>query len=289
MIENYIMHLLILIGIYIIFAITQNLTLGNLGLLSLGNVAFYGVGAYTSAILTSKGMPFLFALFFAMLLGGLSASLMTYLMRKLKGDYYAIGTLAFLFVVYSLFLNWTSLTRGPLGIAGISKPQIFGFIINTLLEYLIFVLIFTIITVVFFWLLLRSNYNLVIGSIRDNETASSMIGYNTFKIKMQVMFLVGMFSGLAGSLYAHYITFIDPSSFYMTEVILILIIIIVGGIGSIKGSVFGTFVLILIPEVLRFFDLPSSILGPMRQIFFSIILILIIWFRPKGIFGKVEL
>ena len=287
--ENYIIHLAILIGIYMIISIMQNLTIGNLGLLSLGNIAFYGIGAYTSAILTLNGMSFFVAFIFAGFSGMLASLLMTYLMKKLKGDYYALGTMAFLFVVQSIFLNWTSVTRGALGIPGIGKPEIFGFVFDTLLSYLGLVFVVVMVTIVFVWLLLNSPFNLVMGSIRDNEMASKVIGNDTFKIKMQVMGIVGFFTGLAGSLYAHYITFIDPTSFMLTEAILVLTIVIVGGLGSLRGSIVGTIIIILIPEVLRFFDLPSSILGPMRQIIYSVILIAIVYYRPKGIFGEVDL
>ncbi len=289
MLENYIMHIVILVFIYMIIAVMQNLTIGNVGLLCLGNIAFYGIGAYASAVLTLNGISFLPAFVLAGVFGMLAALLMTYLMQRLKGDYYVLGTLAFLFVVQSFFLNWTDVTRGALGLPGIPKPEVFGFVFDTLPEYLILTFAFALVSIMLVYLIQKSPLNLVLGSIRDDVTTSSVLGYNTFKIKMQVMAIVGFFTGLAGSLYAHYITFIDPSSFLLVEVILILTIVIVGGLGSLKGSVFGTVLLLLLPEVLRFLDLPSSMIGPLRQIFFSLILIFIIYFRPKGIFGEVEL
>jgi branched-chain amino acid transport system permease protein len=296
MIENYILHLLILICIYIIAAVAQNITVGNLGLLSLGNVAFYGIGAYTSAILTLKGIPFIFpegvpfilSFIIAGIVAGFSAILMTYLMKNLKGDYYALGTLAFMFVVYSLFLNWTSLTRGPLGILDIPKPKILGFTFNTLHEYFILTLIIALICCGFFYFLMRSPYRLLMESVRDSENSAKILGVKSFAVKFKVMFAVGFFTGIAGALYAHYITFIDPSAFSLAEVILLFTIIIIGGLGSLRGAILGAILILLIPEPLRFVDLPSSIIGPMRQILYSMILLAIIWFRPKGIFGRVE-
>lgn len=296
MIENYILHLLILICIYIIAAVAQNITVGNLGLLSMGNVAFYGIGAYTSAILTLRGIPiifpddvpFLISFIIAGIIAGLSAILMTYLMKKLKGDYYALGTLAFMFVVYSLFLNWTSITRGPLGIPGIPKPEIFGLIINSLLEYFILTLIIALICIAFFYFLMKSPYRLLMESVRDSENSAKILGVKTFAVKFKVMFAVGFFTGIAGALYAHYITFIDPSAFSLAEVILLFTIIIIGGLGSLRGAIIGAVIILLLPEPLRFLDLPSSIIGPMRQIIYSVILLAIIWFKPKGLFGRVE-
>ncbi len=290
MIEAYFIHLLIIIGIYIILATSLNLALGYTGLLNLGHIAFFGIGAYVSTLLSvNTSLPFLLIF----ILAGFVASIFGYLLmlatNKLRGDYLALATLGFNFVIYSLFLNWTSLTRGPLGIPGIPKPSIFGFVFQSNLSYLIFVAVIAFLVVGFLHLLLKSSYGKLLEAVRDNELACKVLGKNTFKMKWQAMAVSAFFAGIAGSLYAHYITFIDPSSFSLYEIILILTIVLVGGLATLKGSIAATVIILLIPEVLRFFALPSSILGPARQIIYALLLILILMYRPRGLFGKVDL
>lgn len=290
MIEAYLIHLLILIGIYIILAISLNLSLGNTGLLNLGHVAFFGIGAYASALLTkSLGVPYILAFIVAGLAAGLGGLILIIATKKLRGDYLALATLGFSFVIYSLFLNWTSLTRGPLGIPGISKPSFFGLAISSNLSYLIFVVIVCLISIFIIYKITKSPFGRLLGATRDDEVGLKVLGKNTFAIKAKSMVISAFFAGIAGSLFAHYITYIDPSSFYISELILVLTIVIVGGIASMKGSIAATFIIILIPEALRFVNMPSSVLGPARQIIYAAILLGIILYRPKGLFGKVDL
>ena len=125
--------------------------------------------------------------------------------------------------------------------------------------------------------------------MRDNEIALRVLGKDTAKLKYKVMIISGFFTGIAGSLFAHYIGFIDPNTFYISELILLITIVIIGGIASIKGSVIATFIILSLSEIIRFLPLPSSILGPTRQIVYSIVLILILMFKPRGLFGRVDL
>lgn len=285
----YLIHLLILIGIYIILTTSLNLALGFTGLLNLGHVAFFGIGAYTSALLMIQGFPFIIAF----LLGGLFASIFGYLLvlgtRQLKGDYLALATLGFSFVIHSLFLNLISLTRGPLGIPGIPKPIIFGLSIVSYTSYLLFVFVVVIICVYTISKIVHSPFGRLLQATRDDELGLRVLGKNTFTLKAKSMMLSAFFAGIAGSLFAHYISYIDPSSFTLTEIILMLTILIVGGIASLKGSIVATFIILLIPESLRFLELPSSVVGPGRQILYALILILILLYRSRGIFGRIDL
>jgi len=290
MIEAYLIHLLILIGIYVILAVSLNLALGYTGLLNLGHIAFFGVGAYTSALLTkSLGVPFPVAFIAAGLFAGLFGFILILATKKLKGDYLALATLGFSFVVYSLLLNWTSLTKGPLGIPGIQKPSFFGLAISSNVSFLIFVAIVCVVSCFIIYKIIKSPFGRLLEASRDDEVGLKVLGKNTFKLKAKAMIVSAFFAGIAGSLFAHYISFIDPSSFYITDLILILTIVIAGGIASFKGSIVSTFIIILIPEGLRFFEMPSSILGPARQIIYALILLGILMLRPKGLFGRVDL
>lgn len=289
MIEAYFIHLLILIGIYIILAISLQLTIGFTGLLNLGHIAFFAIGAYTAALLTLNGIPFLIAFLLAGIFAMASGFLLSFLTKKLKGDYLALATMAFTFVIYSIALNWTGLTRGPLGLPGIPKPSLFGFGFSSNFSFLILTLIIALISYFIIRKIVNSPFGKVLEAIRDDELATKVLGKNTFKMKSYAFAISAFFAGVAGSLYAHYITFIDPSSFTLLQLIPVLIIVIVGGLASLGGTVIATVVLILLPELLRFIGMPSAILGPMRQIIYALILILILIYKPKGFYGKVEL
>ena len=290
MLDAYITHLLILIGIYIILAVSLNIALGYAGLLNLGHIAFFGIGAYTSALLSLRlGWPFLLAFFAAGILAGISGYGLVWATKRLKGDYLALATLGFSFVVVSLMLNLNDLTRGPLGIPGIPKPTVFGLAINTNTSFFILVTVIVVLTIFVISRIVNSPFGRLLQAARDDETGLRVLGKNTMKLKFKAMTISAFFAGLAGSLFAHYITFIDPTSFAISELMLILTIVIVGGLASIRGSIAGTFIIILIPELFRFLSLPSSILGPARQIIYAVILIGILIYRPRGLFGRIDL
>ncbi len=285
----YFIHLGILIGIYIILSVSLNLALGYTGLLNLGHIAFFGIGAYTSALLTLNGIPFIVALPVAGLFAGVFGFLLVAATNKLKGDYMALATLGFTFVIYSLFLNLRDITRGPLGLPGIPRPSLLGFSIGSNAEYLIFVGIVTAISVYLIYRIIISPFGRLLQATRDDEIGLRVLGKNTFKMKYTAMVVSAFFAGIAGSLLAHYITFIDPTTFYLNELILVLTIVIVGGIASLRGSIVAPFIIITIPELLRFLDLPSSVIGPVRQLVYAALLLAILLYRPRGLFGRVDL
>jgi branched-chain amino acid transport system permease protein len=289
MISPYILNILIFICIYIILAVSLNVAIGYTGLLNLGHVAFFGIGAYTSALLTKAGVPYIVALICAGVFAAILGFLLILATYRLKGDYLALATLGFNFVIYSLMLNMIFLTNGPLGIAGIAKPSIFGLAIKTNFSYFIFVAVICTISVSIIYFLMRSPFGRLLEATRDDEIGLRVLGKNTFALKSKAMVISAFFAGIAGSLFAHYITYIDPTSFTLPEVILIVTIVIVGGLASIKGSIIAAFVILIVPEALRFVALPSSILGPTRQIIYALILIIILMFRPRGISGRVDL
>ena len=289
MISLYIIHLLILIGIYIILSISLNLALGYTGLLNLGHVALFGIGAYTSTLLTMNGVPFIISFLAAGLVASAFGFLLVLATRKLKGDYYALATLGFAFVVYSLFLNLIGLTRGPLGIPGIPKPSLFGLVISSNQQYLFFVAVVVIISISVIYSIVKSPFGRLLGAMRDDDVGLRVLGKNTFRLKYKAMMISAFFAGIAGSLFAHYISFIDPSTFYINELILIITIVIVGGIASLKGSIIAPFILVLIPEALRFLPLPSSLIGPGRQIIYALILLMILMYKPRGLYGRIDL
>jgi len=288
-IEQYLIHLLILIGIYLILAISLQISIGFTGMLNLGHVAFYAIGAYTSALLVLNGFPFWLAFLSAGILGMIFGHVLSLPIKKLKGDYLALATMGFSFVVYAVLLNWTELTRGPLGIPGIPKPSVFGINLSSNLAFLILTLIICIACYFLIRRIVHSPFGRVLESVRDDELASKILGKNTSKVKSISLMISAFFAGLAGSLYAHYITYIDPSSFTIMQLIPVLCIVIIGGLASLRGTLIATGIIVLLPEPLRFIGFPSSMIGPMRQIIYALLLLLILLYRPKGIYGKVEI
>jgi branched-chain amino acid transport system permease protein len=289
MISAYLIHLLILIGIYTILAISLQLSVGFTGLLNLGHIAFYALGAYTSALLAFNGFPFWFCFLSAGILAMIFGFLLSIPTNKLKGDYLALATMGFSFFVYAVLLNWTSLTRGPLGLPGIPKPKIFGISFSDNFSFLILVAIIALISYLIIKRITISPFGKVLEAIRDNELVVRVLGKNTFKMKSLALMISSFFAGIAGSLYAHYITFIDPSSFTLLQLIPVLSIVIIGGLASLEGTILATIILMLLPEPLRFIGFPSSIVGPARQILYALLLLLILIYKPKGFYGRVSL
>ena len=283
--EAYLIHIMILISIYIILAISLDLAMGFTGLLNIGHIAFYGIGAYASALLTlNLGFPFWIAILVSGLIAALFGVLLAIPTIKLRGDYLAIATLGFAIIIEAIFKNWIELTRGPLGIPGIPRPSIFGFVFQEF-SYLLLVLVFVLITYLVIMHIVESPFGRVLKAIREDELAASSLGKNTIKYKTIALAISAFFAGIAGSLYAHYITFIDPTTFTVLESILIISMIILGGLASIQGAIFGAIILILIQEPIRFLPLPSFSIGALRQMIYSALLIILLIFQPNGLFG----
>tara|TARA_B110000014_G_C19993716_1_gene514764 strand:- start:89 stop:958 length:870 start_codon:yes stop_codon:yes gene_type:complete len=287
--EDYLVHFAILISIYSLLTISLQLSIGFAGLLNLGHIAFYAVGGYTSALLSLSGFDFLVSILLAGFMSSLFGYLLSFPTDKLKGDYFAVATMGFSFVMYEISLNWISLTRGPMGLTGIPRPDIFGFVFNQNFHFLLLSTFFLIFSFLFISLLVQSPFGRVVQSIRDDELVAKVLGKNTSKVKRIVLSVSAFFAGIAGGIYAHYINYIDPDSFTIMELIPILCIVIIGGLGSLKGTLMATFLLVLLPEPLRFIGFSSNVIGPARQILYAVLLIFILIYRPKGFYGRFDL
>jgi branched-chain amino acid transport system permease protein len=252
----------------------------------LGHAAFSCIGAYTSSLLAlNLGLSPWVGLILGACLAGLSGVIIGYPAVRLKGDYLALATFGLGVIVYSIAKNWVSLTRGPMGLPGIPGFSIFGYELSEIWQYLILVGFFVLITIFVINRIVKSPFGRVLRSIREDEVASEALGKDINKHKLIVFVVGAFFAGIGGSLYAHYITFIDPSSFTVTESITILLMVIFGGMGSIQGSVVGAVILVVIPELLRFLGVPSSIAAPLRQMIYGLLLVVLMIRRPQGIMG----
>lgn len=287
---EYFIHLGILFSIYAILGISLNLVVGYTGLLSVAHAAFYGIGAYATAILlTQSGIGFFSSVIFGAITAVIISFLIGIVLSKFKDDYYALGSFGFNVIIFSVFLNWQSVTRGPLGIPGISKPELFGINLSSNFSFLILALLFLVLIYFVSRFIVSSSFGRVLKAIREDETAIQIFGYNTLYYKLAIFVISATMAAVAGSLYASYITFVDPSSFTLMESIFILAIIILGGLANLKGSVLGALFLILLPEVLRFVGFPTDIAAQMRQVIYGLILILLMFYRPQGLVGEYKL
>ena len=291
---EYLIHLAILFAIYGILGLSLNLVVGYTGLLSVTHAAFYGIGAYATAILlTSLGVNFFVSVLAAMIVSAIVALLIGLILSKFDDDYYALASFGFNIIIFSVFLNWQELTRGPLGIPGIGKPSFeifnFQFLISNNLEFLILALLFLGLIYFISRFIVNSSFGRILKTIREDEKAIQIFGYNTLYYKLAIFVISAAMAGVAGSLFASYITFIDPSSFWLMESIFILAIVILGGLSNLKGSLLGALFLILLPEALRFVGMPNDIAAQMRQVIYGVILILLMLYRPQGLAGEYKL
>ncbi len=287
---EYLIHLAILFAIYAILGITLNLVVGYTGLLSVAHAAFYGIGAYATALLlTQSGVGFFMSVILGIIITAAISFLIGIILSKFKDDYYALASFGFNIIIFSTFLNWQSLTRGPLGIPGISRPELFGINFSSNLNFLILASLFLIIVYFISRFIVNSSFGRVLKAIREDEKALQIFGYNTSYFKLAIFVISAGMASVAGSLFASYITFVDPSSFTLMESIFILAIIILGGLANLRGSILGALFLILIPEILRFVGFPTDIAAQMRQVVYGIILILFMLYRPQGLVGEYKL
>ena len=275
---DYILHLAIIICIYTILAQSLSLVAGYSGQISLAQAGFYGIGAYVTALLTINfDLSVLLTLPIAMIIAGLLAYIVSKIAVKTIDDYYIIITLGVQVVVFSIFNNWQEVTRGPLGIPGIPTFTLFGFEFNSKISFLILSIIF----VGFIWFFLhnltQSPFGRVLRGLSEDEVYSKSIGKNVGKYKVISFVISGMLASIAGVLYAHYISYIDPTSFTIDESIFILSIVIIGGMRNLKGIFLAAVFLVLLPELLRFVGMPSNIAANMRQIIYGLALILVVY------------
>lgn len=284
---EYLLHILVITGIYIILALSLNLVVGYTGLASLGHAAFSCVGAYTSSLLVlNLGLSPWLGLSIGACVAALLGVIIGFPSLRLKGDYLALATFGLGVIIYSVTKNWVSVTRGPMGLPGIPGFSVFGFELSEIWSYLLLVVLFVLLTFSVIRRIVNSPFGRILRGIREDEIATLAMGKDVDRHKIMVFVIGAFFAGIAGSLYAHYITFIDPSSFTVMESITILLMVVFGGMGSLLGSFVGASILVIFPEALRFLGLPSSIAAPLRQMIYGLLLVVLMLRRPQGIWGR---
>lgn len=273
--DRYLVGIIIMICINIVLAVSLNLTTGVLGQIALGHAGFMSIGAYAGALVTkSVEEPTLLTYFIALFIGGLLAAFVGLIIGlpalRLRGDYLAIITLAFGEIIRVIIEN-LSITGGAQGLRGIAKLSTFP------------VVFWITIAIVFFMFTIgRSRFGRAIISIREDEIAAEASGINTIYYKTLAFVVAAFFAGVAGAMFAHYIGILGAKSFGFLRSIEILVIVVLGGMGSFTGSIVAAILLTALPEALRDFN-------DYRMLVYSALLIIMMIFKPSGIFGRYEI
>jgi branched-chain amino acid transport system permease protein len=265
---------------YSCLALSLNLVIGWSGQFSLGHVTFYGMGAYITTLLVMRiGMNFIFATIISMIAVGIFSAILCLPTIKLRGDYIALVTLGF-GEVFRLFVsNSIAITRGPMGIPNIPSPVIFGYEISGKNAYYYFVLLLLIGFIIFMMRFDNSGFGMSMMAANEDDIAATSIGINTVKYKFWGFVIGGMMASIMGSFYSVYMGMIGPSSFDYGESIKMVSMVVLGGQGSIIGSIIGGFVIAALPELLRAFS-------EYRMVIYGAAMVFMMIFRPEGMWGR---
>jgi len=277
--DDYVFRIIIAIMIYIPLALSQNLITGFGGMLSLGQAAFYGIGAYTSAIMMMKvGAPWPIAILSAAALACIFGILLGFPCLRVGSDYLTLMTIGFGEIFRIVALNWMALTRGPMGLPGVPPPQIGSFVFNTNTSMYYLYLSIAVLCYLFMHRLTKSHLGRALISIREDETAAAAMGINVSYYKVMAFAFASMWAGISGSLLAHFLMFVGPATFGLNESLLHMQMAILGGLGSLPGSVLGAAILVALPQIFQ----P---LYEYRMLLNGLLMVMLMAWRPQGIMG----
>ncbi len=277
--DQYYLRILTIMAMSGTLALSLNLIAGFSGIVSLGHAAFYGFGAYATAILSTRlGVPVWWSMIAATLLTGLFGAAFAWPVMRLRGHYISMGTLGLSGFIWMVMLNWIDLTRGPMGIRSIPAPSILGEELNGEGFYWLMLAILTASTLIVI-ALLDSPFGRALRAMRDDELGAQSVGIDSRTLKMKIFAISAAIAGGAGAFQAHYVSFISPDSFTPNVSIAILAMVVLGGLGSVPGAIFGGAVLAALPEVLRF-------AADYREAIYGAIMVLMVLYRPQGLLGR---
>jgi len=275
----YYLHLFNLMLIYSLFSLGLNILTGYTGITSFGHAGFFAFGAYATAILSIRyGVPPILSIFFASFLTGAIGFIIGLPVIKISGIYLAMVTLASAEFIRLLAINWESFTGGPLGISNIPIISILGYYVNNEQSFFFFLYPILIISTYVFTRIIDSRFGRSLEAIKDDERAAESIGIPCTKNKLISFFISGFYSGMAGALYAHFDRFISPDTFTFSLSILVLCMVVIGGMGTVLGSILGAMIIVILLEYLQ----P---LGVYRLLVYGLLLTIMISYYPKGLIG----
>lgn len=278
----YIMQIVNMICIYIILGTSINVLTGFTGQLSLGQAAFFGVGAYTTALLNTRaGLQFIPCMIGSVLITALFGIVLAVPALKVKGSYLALLTMGFGEVVRIVMINWTPVTNGTAGILGIESPVLFGFAFDSLKKYYFLIVAFVILGLAYQNMIIHTRTGRAFVAVREDNEAAELTGINVTGYKIRAFVLSAIYCGMAGCLYAMMIRYISPDTFTNNISSVILWTAIVGGFGTVAGPVLGGIIMQVLPEALRF-------LGDWRLVVYGVILLIVILRFPGGLYPYVQ-
>ena len=275
----YHLHTLIMAGIFAILALSLNLLLGYAGLLSLGHAAFFGIGAYASALLALRlAWPFAAGFVAAVAVAGGSGYLTGRLAIRLRGAYFVLVTLSFAGVVSLVSVNWLALTNGPLGLPGVPAAELLGFAFTTKRSAYYLVLAVAAGAYLLCARLVRSRIGRALVALRENEALAASVGVDGTRYLVLAAALSAALAGAAGSLYAHYTRFVSPEVFLFSYTLTMVVMVVAGGKGTLAGPVIGAVVFTVLPEVLR-----ELVAWRWQMLLYGAFLLLTVSLLPQGV------
>lgn len=279
--SGYHLQVAVMVGIFALLTLSLNLLSGYAGMISLGHAGFFLIGSYTSAIVATRfGMPFPVSLAAAAAVTAVSGLLLSIPALKLSGHFLAVITIAFGLILHLLSINLEFITNGVSGISGIARPSFGSWSMKSDAAYYWLVLAALALVCLLVSAYVRSGYGRALRALRDDEIAAGCMGVDVKVAKIHAFVISAAIAGVAGCLYAHYVRYINPESFTLDISIRILIMMVVGGVGSILGSVVGALVVYVLPETLRF-------LNDYYYLVFGFVIMLLMLVLPRGLVSLV--
>jgi branched-chain amino acid transport system permease protein len=280
----YYVHVTIMAGIFTILALSLNLLLGYTGQLSLGHAAFFGIGAYTSALLALKlEWPFWIGLPAAALAAGLAGWAIGRLALKVRGAYFVLVTISFAGVISLVSVNWMELTNGPLGLPGVPAPELAGISFRTKSAYYYLVLLAAAVAYLVCHRLVHSRLGRAFLALRENEALAESVGVDPVRTLVLAAVVSAALAGVAGSLYAHYTRFVSPEVFLFSYTVTMVIMVVAGGKGTLLGPVVGALLFTVLPEALR-----EAMAWQWQMLAYGVLLVVLVYFLPRGIVPAVS-
>jgi branched-chain amino acid transport system permease protein len=290
---KYIIFVAAVCGVSVIGALGLNILTGYTGLISLGHAAFMGIGAYTAAVLANKaGLPFLVSLPLAGLMAAATGAVVGVPTLRLRGLYLVVTTLAFEFIIEHIIYHWESMTQSDRGIS-LPSPDLLGYQLDSYESFYYVILVLAVATALFTKNLAMSRTGRAFVAIRDRDIAAEIIGVHLAKYKILAFIVSSFIAGMAGALYAYLLGLIGPDHFTFNQSVLYIAMIIVGGMGTVMGSIIGAIFMVLLPEVINAISSPiasaypilSPRIGAVSVIVYGLVIIFFLLFEPDGLYG----
>lgn len=279
-------NVIILLGIGIILAWSLNVMVGYSGIFSVMQAVFYGIGAYASAQFAFHvSTDFILAAIVAMCASGFVAFVTAVPVLRVREEYYVVASIGFQMVASTVFITWQGATGGMGGLVGIPEPTLFGAPVSGTVPYLALTIGCVCLVLAALSWLLAGPFGRALKALRDDEVAAAALGKRPVSLRLAATAISGALAGLGGTLYAFYVSFVNPDSFTLDYSVLLVAMVVIGGAGSLVGPVLGAIFITVFPALLTFVNLPSHILGPVEQIVYGSVIVLLMLFLPEGLVG----